>query len=73
MNRSERFVFDWQHGRLDDCFDGQLAYLIAKGDLNNQDKLSKGYPEEVAGIQSFQTDAGWWQRVQQKAKEEGYA
>lgn len=71
LTNSEQFVFEWQYGQLGDSFRGQLAYLIAKGDLNNQAKLAKGFPDEVAGIQSFQTDAGWWQRVEDKAIDAG--
>ena len=69
LTRAERFVYDWQYGKLGDSFMGKLANLIAHADTNNQDKISLGFPDEVAGIQSFQTDAGWWGRVNDKGRE----
>lgn len=68
LNKSEQFVYDWQYGKLGESFRGQLAYLISRADTGNQEKISLGFPEEVAGIQMFQTEAGWWQRVQKKAE-----
>ena len=69
LTKAEQFVYDWQFGRLGDSFMDKLANLIAHADLGNQEKISLGFPDEVAGIQSFQTDAGWWARVHDKGME----
>lgn len=67
LTKGEQFVYNWQY-RLEDenSFNGLLAKLIAKADLRNQEKISLGFPEEVEAIQSFQTDAGWWERLEDK-------
>ena len=36
-----------------DWFSAQLARLIVKADINNQTRLSLGFPTEVAFIQNY--------------------
>ena len=67
LTRTEQFVYDWQYDLHGDCFAGNLAKLIAKGDLHNQAKLARGFPDEVEAIQRFQTEAGYWERILDKA------
>jgi hypothetical protein len=68
LTKGERFVYNWQYGYLGDCFDGQLAKLIAKSDNKNRTKLYKGFPEETEAVTWFQSKEGWWDGVQDKAE-----
>jgi len=67
LDKSEQFVYEWQKD-MSGSFMAGLAELICKGDLSNQVRLAKAFPDEVAGIQKFQNESGWWQAVQEKAQ-----
>jgi len=55
-NRTEKLKFD-MHMAFDhnaDWFTAQLFRLIAKADVQNRERLRKGFPEEVAVYEE------WW-------------
>ena len=62
----ERFVWDWQHGYLGDCFRGKLAELIAKSDTTNRSKLYKAFPTETQAITDYQFKEDWWWNAEEK-------
>lgn len=67
LDKNEQFVYEWQKGMLG-SFKNGLAELICKGDIHNQRALSYGFPDEVDGIIRYQTENGWWEKVQEKAQ-----
>jgi len=66
LDKGEQFVYEWRKGMSGSFMTG-LAETICKGDLTNQAKLAQGFPDEVAGIQKYQNESGWWEAVQEKA------
>lgn len=69
LTESEQFAYDWQYGRLG-TFSKALANAIAHSDTVNRERLRKGFPEQVRGIDSFQKVNGWWEAVIAKMGEE---
>jgi len=67
LTAEEKFVYEWQSG-MAGSYMTALAELICKGDLWHQAKLAEVYPEAVAGIQKYQTQSGWWEKVQETAR-----
>ena len=63
LDKGQKFIYDWQF-RRHGSFNTALAEALSISDGGNRDKLRKGYPEYADAMDSFQTDTGWWDRVQ---------
>jgi len=63
LDKGQKFIWEWQYRTLGG-FDTSLAEALSKSDGGNRDKLRKGFPEYADAMDSFQTDSGWWDRVQ---------
>jgi len=63
LDKGQTFIYEWQYKTLGG-FNQMLADALAHSDGKNRDKLRKGYPEYADAMDSFQTDDGWWDRVQ---------
>lgn len=66
LNPAERFIWEWMNGRLSG-FKMALLNVIRVADVQNLDKLSLGFPDEVEGFHSYRHQRGWWDAVQVKA------
>ena len=71
LTRSEKFVLDWQYRHLGGFFSA-LIDVIKIADSRNRELLRRGFPDEVAGYESFAHTSGWWDEVQTKAKRLGW-
>ncbi len=69
LNKSEKFIFDWQYGLLGH-FKTALIEAICQADDGNLYKLRLGFPDEVDGYKKYIYQEGWWKEVQLKAEKE---
>jgi hypothetical protein len=55
---------------MEGSFMTSLINTIFKGDIINQTKLSKGFPELVGVCQRFSTERGYWENLVNRWNEE---
>lgn len=63
LDKGQKFIWEWQF-RTHGSFHTALAEALSISDGNNRDLLRKGFPEYANAMDSFQSDTGWWDRVQ---------
>ena len=63
LDKGQKFIWEWQFRRLGH-FDTALAEVLSISDGRNRDKFRKSFPEYANAMDSFQSDTGWWDRVQ---------
>lgn len=47
-------------------FKANLFQTIFSADITNQKKLSLGFPNEVEVVRRYQTEEGYWQKLQKR-------
>jgi len=63
----EQYLYDYinENGR-NGSFTTSLINCIFKADLNNQENLSKGFPEMVDVVHRYQSEIGYWDSIQER-------
>ena len=67
MNQGERRLCEFQYG-MSGGFTEKLFRAIFHADGDNQFKLKKGFPEEVEAVERFQTESGYWEKLDHEFK-----
>ncbi len=70
MNPEQAAVFEWQYGYCED-FKKSLWEAIKRADEGNLYLLSLGFPVEIRGFHLYTQLSGWWQEVQEIARDHG--
>lgn len=65
LTDEEEVIYNWQYGFAGDFTIG-LMRLITQADIENQERLEKGFPLEVGAYHRFIYEMGWWQEVERK-------
>ncbi len=65
LTPAERFIWRWRRGKMSD-FRRALIHVIQRADVQNLEKLRKGFPDEVEGYVSYRLIPGWWDDLEAK-------
>ena len=66
MTEAERRLCDWQHGKAG-SFITAVFTVISKADMHNLDRMSKGFPDEVAAYANLRY-SGWGDNLEAEYK-----
>ena len=67
LSVGEMFIYEWQYSALG-SFKRSLAESMVAADGMNLNKLAKGFPEEVEAYRNYTDTKGWWEDVQNRAR-----
>lgn len=68
LTNEESFILKWQYKLLGDYGTAFMSAAI-KADDENLDRLAKGFPIEIGALRRYWHEKGWWDSVENKARE----
>jgi len=67
LEEDEAMVYKWKVGMYGNFF-ALLWGAMTKADPTNLAKIAKGFPKEVAALERFHTENGWWDKIEAKTR-----
>jgi hypothetical protein len=71
LTKEEEIALKWQYKQFGGFFT-LLMEAISKADPDNFDRLTLGFPDHTNAYWRYTTEAGWWPKVQEKARSLGW-
>jgi len=65
MTEGERHLCEYE-AEMSGSFFTCLFKAMFKADLNNLDRLAKGFPEEVDALHRYRNEDGYWDKLQKE-------